>query len=344
MVKFGIKPAMWFQSGEHEVAPTDQFKKIITLTRTARDAGFHSLWVGQHYFSGKRPNWEAIPTLARLIPEAGGMTIGTCVLLLPLHHPVLVAEQSAVLDILSGGKFVLGVGLGYREREFGGFGISRRERVSRFEEALSVIQSLWTGGRVAFRGRHLSVNGVTTGTLPVQKPRCPIWIAAHGDRAVQRAARLGDSLIMNPHASLETLERQVELYKAALQAESKPFPRELAIRRDICIAKDRKTAWKEAEEDVPGLAEHLMAEGQDKELPASDGFSLRQGLPELIRSRFIVGDPDDCVEQIDAYRRRLGVNHFILRVACPDGGLRAMGEKTELIGRKVIDAFDKASS
>lgn len=339
MIKFGLKPAMALTLGDSD-DPREQLNSIIDFAKAAKDVGFHSIWMGQHYFGGNRIRWEVIPTLARLIPEVQGSVVGTAILLLPLHHPVLVAEQVATLDILSGGKFVFGVGLGYREREFDGFGVPKRERASRFEEAISIIKRLWTEDEVWFAGRHFRVDNLTTGTRPLQKPTPPIWIAAHGDKAVARAARLGDSLMMNPHASMDTLERQLEVYRAALAKESKPFPKELSIRKDIYIAGDRKAAWAEAEQEISKLARDLTAEGQDRELPATDGFSASQNLTDFILSRYIVGDPDDCIEQIQAHRDRLRTNHFIFRVGCPGGSHKAMMKKIKLIGRDVIGHFE----
>ena len=335
MIKFGLKPAM-AMSLEESDHPLDQANRIVDFAKAARDAGFHSVWAGQHYFGGNRIRWEVVPLLARLIPEVKDMVVGTCIMLLPLHHPVLVAEQIAILDILCGGKFVFGVGLGYRQREFDGFGVPKGERVARFEEALAIIKLLWTQNGVPFVGKHFQFSNLRTATRPLQKPTPPIWIAAHGDKAVRRAARLGDSLMMNPHASITTLERQLEIYRDALERERKLIPQELSIRKDIYIAETREQAWAEAEREVPKLVAGLSAEKQYEELPASDRVGTEQDLPAFIRSRYIVGDPTDCVEQINHYRDRLGINHFIFRIACPGGNHEAMMRKIELIGREVI--------
>ena len=335
MIKFGFKPAMAMSLADSD-NPVEQLTTIIDFAKAATDAGFHSIWAGQHYFGGNRVRWEVIPLLARLIPEVKDSMVGTCILLLPLHHPVLMAEQAAILDIMSGGKFVFGVGLGYREREFNGFGVPKRERASRFEEALMIVKDLWAKGSVDFSGKHFQFSNLTTPTRPLQKPTPPIWIAAHGDKAVRRAARLGDSLMMNPHASIDTLARQLEIYRDALKHESKPFPVELSIRKDIYIAESREKAWEEAEREVPKLTQGFNAEKQYQELPADDGYDETQDLKIFIRSRYIVGNPGDCIEQIGTHRNRLSLNHFIFRIACPGGNRQVMMEKIRLIGREVI--------
>jgi alkanesulfonate monooxygenase SsuD/methylene tetrahydromethanopterin reductase-like flavin-dependent oxidoreductase (luciferase family) len=336
MIKIGFKPSMGVDALTDN--PIEQFKAILNLTHAARDAGFHSLWDGQHYFAPGRVHWEATPTLARLIPEAKGMEVGTCVFLLPLHHPVIVAEQIAILDLLSEGKFIFGIALGYREREFNGFGVERKKRVSRFEESISLIKRLWTEDNVSFAGKNFRVNNLTTRTRPLQKPAPPIWIAAHADPAVERAARLGDSLIMNPHASVQTLERQLEVYRAALAKHAKPFPREISIRKDIFIARDRKTAWDEARQSTPKRIQNAIKEQQAAQLPEADGFG-EENLDEFLKTRAIIGDPDDCVEQMMTYQQRLCVNHFIFRIAATT--LKDGLDRIELIGRNVIGQLNK---
>jgi len=338
MIKIGLKPAMATSLADGD-NPIEQLDTIIDFAKAARDEGFHSIWAGQHYFIGNRVRWEVVPLLARLIPEIKDMVVGTCIMLLPLHHPVLVAEQVAILDILAAGKFVFGVGIGYREKEFDGFGVPKRERAARFEEALSIIRLLWTQEGVPFVGKHFQFKSLRTPTRPLQKPAPPIWIAAHGDKAVRRAARLGDSLMMNPHASIATLERQLEIYRDALKQEAKPFPEELSIRKDIYIAETREQSWTKAEREVPKLVHGLSAENQYAELPASDRAGAEQDLKTLIRSRYIVGDPGDCLEQIKQHQERLRTNHFIFRIACPGGDRETMMRKIKLIGRDVIGQF-----
>jgi len=351
MIKFGLKPAMGLPPAANN-DPVAQLNTIIDFAKAARDAGFHSIWAGQHYFGGERVRWEAVPLLARLIPELKDVTVGTCIFLLPLHHPVLVAEQIAVLDIISNGKFVFGAGLGYRPREFDGFAVPKRERATRFEEALTIMRTLWSGhggppcgseptGDMPFHGKHFHFDQLRTPTKPLQKPGPPIWIAAHGDKAVRRAARMGDGLMMNPHAAFSTLARQLEIYRDELRLQSKPFPNELAIRKDIYVAESRAQAWAEAETEVPRLVQNLNSEKQYAELPGDDPVNLEQDLKGYIRDRFIVGDPRDCIEQITQHHSQLGVNHFIFRIACPGGDRQTMLRKISLLGREVIGQMQR---
>jgi alkanesulfonate monooxygenase SsuD/methylene tetrahydromethanopterin reductase-like flavin-dependent oxidoreductase (luciferase family) len=121
------------------------------------------------------------------------------VLLTTLHNPVEVAECIASLDAIWRGNFIFGVGLGYRDVEFDAFGVPRGQRVRRFEQCLEVVKRLWTEDNVSFENDVCKLNNVTMTCRPVQQPHPPIWFAANNDRAVRRAARLGDSWFVNPH-------------------------------------------------------------------------------------------------------------------------------------------------
>ena len=134
-----------------------------------------------------------MPFLARLAAEAGEMTGIAGVLLTTLHNPVEVAEAIASVDAIWRGNFVFGVGLGYRDVEFDAFGVPRGHRVRRFEQCLEVVKRLWTEDNVSFENEVCKLSNVTMTCRPVQQPHPPIWFAANNDRAVQRAARLGDS-------------------------------------------------------------------------------------------------------------------------------------------------------
>ena len=197
------------------------FREQIEMVRLARDAGWDSLFSGQHYLNeGDSQQLQLVPFLARLQAEAGGMTIGLGVLLLNLHNPVYVAETVASLDVICGGRLVFGVGLGYREVEFDAFRVPRGQRAARFEETLALVQRLWSGEPVTHDSAIAKLDGVRMHARPIQRPRPPIWIAANSDAAVRRAARLGDAWFMNPHAMLQTLRRQLAIYREARAADS----------------------------------------------------------------------------------------------------------------------------
>ncbi len=307
-MKIGI-----FLTGQHppESDILAELEGQYAMTRLARDRGWDAVATGPHYLSEGVRQLQLIPFLARLAAEAGEMTGIAGVLLAGLHNPVEIAECIASLDAIWRGNFVFGVGLGYRETEFDAFGVPKGQRVRRFEQCLEVVRRLWTEDGVSFENQICKLTNVTATCRPVQKPGPPIWIAANSDAAVRRAARLGDSLFINPHATMSVITSQMALYREELARHKKPFPRVLPYLREIFCAKDKETALDMA---GPYLAEKYRTYaqwGQDQVLPGHDSF--RQSLEALLRDRFVLGSPEECFEQLRPCWEQAGANFLIFR-------------------------------
>src|ERR1700709_2695225 len=160
---------------------------MLEQVKTAREAGFSSLWLPQHFVSG--PNMRQLstsPMLGLLAGVGEGMTLGTGVLLLPMLNPVLLAEEAATIDHLTGGNFILGVGLGYREAEFQAFGVERKSRVPRFREYIEVMRLFWAQERVTFHGKYFHFDDIGLSLRPKRPGGIPIWVGSAVDEGVKR--------------------------------------------------------------------------------------------------------------------------------------------------------------
>ncbi|MEM7252044.1 MAG: LLM class flavin-dependent oxidoreductase [Pseudomonadota bacterium] len=334
-MRFSISIPVQFPVGE----PIERrFQESIEVVRAAREAGFNHISASQHYLATPFQYLQPVPILARMAAESGDMTLGSGIILLTLQHPVDMAESIATLDVITGGRLVFGVGLGYRDEEFDAFGVPKGKRLSRFLEALHVIERLWTEERVTHQGEHFQLNDVTLTTRPLQKPRPPIVLAASGDKMVRRAAKLADAWAIAGHATFATLERQVEVYKAALAEAGKPFPPErFAIGKEMFIGREMGEARKAALPHIETKYKAYAAWGQDNVLPDGESFDLP--IDELMEDRFIVGDPEHCIEQIEAHRDRLGVRQIGFRLHWPGLDHRRVLDAISLIGERVIPHF-----
>jgi alkanesulfonate monooxygenase SsuD/methylene tetrahydromethanopterin reductase-like flavin-dependent oxidoreductase (luciferase family) len=319
------------------VSMVDRFREHVEQVRAARDAGFDLIVMGQHFLSTPFQEVQSLPALARLAAEAGTMRVGATVILLPLLNPVDVAEQVATLDVITEGRFIFGVGLGYREEENEAFGIAPKERVGRLVESLEVIRRLWSGEKVTHHGRFFHLTNAHMMLRPVQRPHPPIWFAANNDTAVVRAARLGDAWVINPHAKLAVLERQMDVYRQALREAGRPFPAELPIIKELYVAPDRRAALQECRPFLEAKYQAYASWGQDKALPEGDSFAHE--FEELVADRFIVGDPDDAVREIRRYAERLGVNSFIFRIQWPGMEQAKVLRTIELLATRVFPAL-----
>ena len=334
MLKFGI---MVMPQHPRTDSPTKRFRETLQLTRLARDAGFDSIACGQHFLSPPYQNLQSIPLLARLAADSGSMDLILSIVLLPLYSPVGLAEDVASLDVISDGRVVFGLGLGYRDIEYEAFNTTRRDRTGRFLEALELIRRLWTEDEVSFAGQHFSLSGGTCTIRPVQQPHPPIWIAANHDSAVARAGRLGCAWLLNPHATLSTLERQMGVYTAALREAAVNPPSDFPIIKEMHLATTRDEAVRVAQPYLEPKYQAYADWGQDKAMPGQESF--RVPFEALAHDRFILGSVDDVIQQIEAHRERLGVNHFIFRIWWPGMEAYHAYRVLELMGTHVIPHF-----
>ena len=293
-----------------------RFQELLEQARLANALGYASITKGMHYSGAPWRDFQQFPFLCRLMAETPAMRLNFGLILLSLHKPLDIAEQIATVDVMSGGKVIFGVALGYREVEFLAFGTTQKERVKRFEENLEAVKRLWTEDTVDMVGSHFTLRGASLGTKPVQKPHPPIWIGANADPAIRRAARLGDCWYVNPHNRIETIVRQVDVYKRALDACRKPFPAEFPARREVFVARSRSEAIRLC---APFLAAKYQAYdqwGQGRAMPEGDN-DLGADFDDLIRDRFLLGSPDEVAEQVLALNRTTGINHLIMSVQWP---------------------------
>ena len=317
--------------------PVRRFREAVEQVRLAKQAGFDALAAGHHYLSLPYQSLQSLPMLARLAGEAPGMELCLSVLLLAMLNPVQVAEEVATLDIMSEGRVVFGVGLGYRDVEFEAFGMRAAERVPRMLEALDLIKRLWTEEVVTHEGRFFQVHDATCTICPVQKPWPPIWIAANADRAVARTARLGCPWFINPHAPLPTIERQWSRYKQALAEANQPMPAARPIALEMHIAPTREAAIATARPFLEAKYAAYAEWGQDKALPGEENF--RVAFDELARDRFLLGTPDEVIEQIEQRIARIESNYIIFRLAWPGMEARHALRVIELAGQKLLPHF-----
>jgi alkanesulfonate monooxygenase SsuD/methylene tetrahydromethanopterin reductase-like flavin-dependent oxidoreductase (luciferase family) len=290
-------------------------KEMLEQVRAARQNGFASLWVPHHYATQPMQMLAPIPMLAYLLHEAEGMVIGPNILVLPLLNPIHVAEDAVTLDLLSGGRYVLGVGIGYREAEFNAFDVPLKERVQRFNEGIAVMRRLWTEDRVTHQGKSFKIDDLGIGLKPVRPGGPPIWVAGVVDAAVKRAARIGDAWLITNFAHLSVLVPQMKMYRATLAELNKPFPDDVPITRECYIGPTREKALEECRAALEHKYGAYSSWGLDK--LSNDAESFNQPFEAFAKDRFIIGDKASVKDEIQRYRELLGVNHFIMRVQWP---------------------------
>ncbi|HEX9891715.1 MAG TPA: LLM class flavin-dependent oxidoreductase, partial [Actinomycetota bacterium] len=179
-----------------------EYHDVIELSRLAEALGFDSVWVSEHHGAGDGYLPSLLPLLGALAAATDEVTLGTGVLLTPFHHPLRLAEDAAVVDQLSGGRLLLGLGLGWREEEFRMFDVPIAERVRRTTETVDILRAAWTGGRFTHRGKIFDLEDVRVTPPPARDGGPPIYLGGHVEAACRRAGAIGDGYIRS-RAGLE---------------------------------------------------------------------------------------------------------------------------------------------
>ena len=311
-------------------APTDQskeelFEGLVTQTRAARDSGFDMVTMGQHYLADY-VQLQLVPALSRLAAEAGSMTVGTGIVLLPLHHPVEIAEQITTIGAFADEVFA-GVGAGYRDAEFDAFGVSKRERGPRLAEGIELMNRLWTEEGVTYDGEFYAVEDATISPRPDEKPE--VWVAANSRPAIARAADLGDRWFTNPHATVSEITEQKSFYD-----ERRGGDTSVPVFREVFVAETTEAAREAARPYLEPKYERYVEWGQDEAM--EDSQDLHRPFDELAEDRFLLGTPEEVCAEIERYRETLDPSHVVCRVQWPGMDYERARECIELLGDEVV--------
>lgn len=328
--QFGLVVRGQYPAGDD---PAQRFQETLAMARRADALGYDSITKTSHWSPHPFQALQQVPLLARFTAEAPHLRLNAGIVLLSLETPLAVAEEFAAIDVMSGGKLIFGAAIGYRELEFKAFGVAKRDRVRRFEENLVAIKRLWTEETVHMKGGHFELDGAGCLPKPLQRPHPPIWIGANADKAIERAARMGDCWYINPHSAVATIERQMEIYKRALDTAKKPFPAELPMRREVFVARSREEAMRLAGPYVEAKYKAYNAWGQ--EMPTGEA-SLGEDFETLVGDRFLIGAPEEVAEQMLAINRRLGVNHLVMSVDWAGMPQNLVFDTMQLIAEQVM--------
>ncbi len=270
------------------------------------------------------------------------LRLGTAVIVLPWHNPVLLAEQAATLDLLSGGRFDFGIGKGYRHSEFKGFQIPADESEARFDEAVDVLVRAWTTRRrFSHHGRFWHFEDIVVEPPPAQQPHPPLWVAAASEHSIRRAAARGFNLILDQYAGAQAIGTRINIYKAEREARGLRFdPAQVAVARQLYVASDeadkaaaleRQAAYTRRTVDVSRAPEktggsHVLA------------YADKAGGTE---EHALYGTPDEICAMLDDLRK-CGADYVLLTIAGGSTQLRRFAREIMPVYARSISAADAA--
>jgi len=333
-MQFGLFCSPKADSGNLGPETGQGFRDYLDFNVEAEALGFHSSFSVEHHFTGWNQISATLMLLMALAMRTKTLRLGTAVLVLPWHNPVLLAEQAATLDLVSDGRLDFGIGKGYRHNEFKGFAIAPEEAEARFEEAIDVMTKAWTTRtRFSHRGRFWNFDDIVVEPPPAQTPHPPFWVAAGNPHSIKRAAARGFNLLLDQYASPETLAERIAIFKAEREAHGLKFnPMQVTVARQLYVAKDkadkeaalaRQAAYTQRTVDVsrtPGkTGSHVLA------------YADKKGATE---EHALYGTPDEIATMLEALQKN-GVGYVLLTI---DGGVAQLRR----FAREIMPAFSSA--
>jgi alkanesulfonate monooxygenase SsuD/methylene tetrahydromethanopterin reductase-like flavin-dependent oxidoreductase (luciferase family) len=273
-------------------------------------AGYDAVWLAEHHFSG----FSVCPSVHMMGVLAAARTkrlrIGTGVSLAPFYNPLRLAEEVALLDVLSGGRVNWGAGRGFERTEFKAFGIAPEESVSRFHEAVDIVLKAWSNDKLSYQGKHFSYDAIEVLPKPLQAPHPPVWMAATSTSAIAWAAANGFSILMDPHSSRADLARKRRYYAEQLAAAGHsdagrviPMARLIAI--DETASKAREVARRAAQWTI---ASYVGPVHHRQEVRT---FGGKEPVDYYLEDVMLHGTAQSVADQIRALERDAGMNYLL---------------------------------
>jgi alkanesulfonate monooxygenase SsuD/methylene tetrahydromethanopterin reductase-like flavin-dependent oxidoreductase (luciferase family) len=334
-MRFGLFGGAQARRGDGD--PAGGFRDYVDTCVEAEALGFDSSFLVEHHFSGRGQVSTSLDLLAWVAARTTTLRLGTAVIVLPWHDPVLLAERAATLDLMSGGRLEFGVGKGYRHSEFAGFCMPYERAQARFDEALEVIIKAWTSDvRFSHKGEFWRYEDVIVEPPTSQKPHPPIWIAARRPDSIRSVAARGCKLLLDPFASTETVGERLALFRAECEARGRTFdPLDVAVARNLYVARDAVDAQTalsrlaQAHAGMVALSQH--PDGRDR-----SHITAYAGTPGATEASALYGTPDQIAVELQALRA-VGVQHVLLH------GAESTRQTIQRFSAEIMPAFTPRS-
>lgn len=333
-MRFGILLTSIYDA---QTDPRQQVREHEELVTAAEQIGFDLMVAGQHFLGAELRYYQPVPWLTHLADRAEKMRAATGIILLSMVNPVEIAEQMATLDVLTDGRAVFGVGLGYSPHEFEAFGVAKGTKVRRFEEALTIVQKLWSGETVNHEGEFTTVRDARPSVQPVQPGGPPIWLGGQAAGAVRRAARMADAWYSPPFPNHTELKALRKLYLETRAEAGLPTDGAFPVRRELVMAPSRT----KARELAVDRFEARYATYRKWGLSGENTPDQKAGseLADDIDGRFILGSPAQCADDLAAMAQEVGMTDFVFKPHWPGVPHREAMAQLEMFGTEVVPAL-----
>jgi luciferase family oxidoreductase group 1 len=329
---------------EHQIV-----KEQLDLMQAAEDLGFDSIWPAEHHFTEYGYCASTALMLAPIARVTKRVRLGTGVVVLPFHNPLRVAEEFALLDLMSDGRLDFGVGRGYQPVEYKGFQVDQTKSRSIFKESLDVILQAWTTGKVTYHGEHFNYDDQPVRPQPLQKPHPPVWVAGISKETFEHIGKLGCNLLCTQVFGPFPTEL-IDQYQGALRQNGHdPEKREVAVLCMGYVAETREQALRDFVDPVlwyyKTIAKYVAG---DRVIPGYEAYNDARALAaaadwnRLVESGAVIcGNPDEVIAQIETVRERYRATNVLLWTRLGGFDNRKVMKSMELMQKYVFPHFRK---
>jgi alkanesulfonate monooxygenase SsuD/methylene tetrahydromethanopterin reductase-like flavin-dependent oxidoreductase (luciferase family) len=324
-----------FSAPPEWVASTSRYwSDLIAMAKVAEGLGFDVIWISEHHFTGFDRSTSPVLMAAMLAGVTSRIRLGTYIAILPFYHPLRLAEDVAAVDILSGGRFELGLGIGYRAAELEAFGIAREERGRMLPEQLAILRGAWSDHKVSANGPTYAFSEVEVRPKPMQKPHPPLWLSGRSVFAARRAARLGAHLHLLGGQTIRHAYRE-ELSKLGHD----PAAFRVSVFRPFFVTEDPEAtlATFAPQFDYFGRRQGTWV-GGDRDIAFDGELSARWQASALEGMNYLYGTPESCLNELRKYYERKPFTDYIAPLL-PPYDLDAVSRSLELFASRVMAPF-----
>jgi alkanesulfonate monooxygenase SsuD/methylene tetrahydromethanopterin reductase-like flavin-dependent oxidoreductase (luciferase family) len=326
-MKFGLFGGATAQNNDSKaISDSQNYMSFIDYVCEAEDLGFDSVFLVEHHFTGIDQVSASINLLTYLAAKTRRIRLGTAVVVLPWHNPVLLAEQAATLDLLSNGRFDFGIGRGYRDYEFSGFCIPMEEAEERYQECVEILKKA-LGNKVRFNhhGKRWNYENIVVEPSCIQKPHPPMWLGAHSQKSIEEAARNEFSLLLDQLTAAPEIGERIGWYRKSVEAQGRIYnPYSVAVTRAFHLAytaEEREACHRARASFILGAQQAALtsAQKQAKEEAAKAAGAARgarlpptfEGVKAASEVHALIGPPDEIIRRIQELRDN-GVEYILM--------------------------------
>jgi luciferase family oxidoreductase group 1 len=341
MINFGTFLLMQSPSAR---ASEEIFSRAIDIGQAAESLGFRNIWLAEHHFSTYGYLARPVQLATYIAAKTTRLRVGTAVIVVPLHHPLVIAEEIATLDLLAGGRVDIGLGRGYQYYEFERLGLELDSARARWEESVDIILKALQGEPFSYSGKLFKFPETTVFPQPVQKPHPPIWVTAQSPESVEATVRRGFNLLTGGFGV--PIERMAEFRKQfdCLVAEVKPLPvPEVGVQRAVYVTDNAADARAAAEEARWNMRVTLSLRNHTERVERGRAIAVPMAsepdTDDLLDRFLVIGTPETVIRQIRRLEELVGITHFNCSFWFGDLEHPRILKSMELFAREVMPAF-----